>query len=233
MTDDVEPGRGGDAGGRRARQQGIDDRHGRPHEAVRDPAFCLLVRDVEDGDRGRLRARSRGGRDGDQREERRGRLPAAADRRVDVVHDLTAMALDEVRDLGRVDGRSAAERHEAVDIGPGRDSGGACQRPGGRLDADVLEERDLDAAFLDEPDHPLGDAEAAERRIGDEKDAPGPEPAQLVGDVVDGARPVAQLGRFQGDDGLVLHGRRRHPDCFSLPLGRMRPPDRHSPRPGA
>ena len=86
VADDVQPGRGGDLRRHRRRQQRIDDRLRRTQPPMRDAGLHPPRRDVQHRDRGRLAPGARGGREREVRQQRPGRLHAAADRRVDVVH---------------------------------------------------------------------------------------------------------------------------------------------------
>ena len=88
-------------------------------------------------------------RDGEVRLERRRRLRALADRRVDVVHHRRGVGGDQVGDLGGVDARAAADGDEAVDLVLEREVGGVLERVDGRLDAAAVVDDDLDALGLD------------------------------------------------------------------------------------
>ena len=150
MADDVEPGRRRHLGGQRARQLGVDDR---PAPGAGSGARCrvltLQLGDVEHGDGRRLGAGARRRRDREVRLQRRRRLPAAADRRVDVVHDRRRVGRDQVRDLRGVDARAAADRDEAVDLRLEREVGRVLEGLDRRLDARPVVDDDLDALRLD------------------------------------------------------------------------------------
>ncbi len=96
VANHVEPARGGHLRRHRHREEGVDDPAVAAQVLVRDPRLHPLFGDVKDGDRRRLGAGPGCGRDRDQGLQRRGRLLASADRRVDVVHDLAAVRSDEV-----------------------------------------------------------------------------------------------------------------------------------------
>ena len=75
---------------------------------------CSRVQ-IEDADAGRLAARARGGRNGDQRLERPGDRQALADRRVDVVEKIgRRIRRVEIGRLGGVDRAAAADGDERV-----------------------------------------------------------------------------------------------------------------------
>ena len=116
VADYVEAAGGGDLGRHAHREQGVHDAAVGAEVLVRDAGLHPLFGDVQDRHRRRLGARARGRRDGEQRLQGAGRLLAAADGGVDVVHDLTTVRRYEVGDLRRVDARPAADRDEPVEV---------------------------------------------------------------------------------------------------------------------
>src|SRR3712207_4109942 len=66
VTHDVEAAGRGDLGGHRYREEGVDHPAVGPEVGVRDTGLHPLVRDIQDGDRRRLRSGARGRRDREQ-----------------------------------------------------------------------------------------------------------------------------------------------------------------------
>ena len=156
-------------------------------------------------DRGRLRPRAGRRRDREQRLQRRGRLAALADRRVDVVHDRRRVGGDEVGDLGGVEARPAADAHEAVEVAVDGEVGRLLQRLRRRLDADAVEDDGLDALRLDRLHDALGDPGADDAGITDHHHPRGAEALELPARVRGRARPELDRGRLEGEDRLVRH----------------------------
>ena len=205
VADDVEPARGGDLGAEPARQLRVDDALVRAQVAVRDPALGLEVREVEDGDGGRLRPGARRGRDRQQRLERARRLATLADRRVDVVHDRRRVGRHQVGDLGGVEARAPADADEAVEVPVDREVGRLLQRLRGRLDAGPIEDDRLDAGRLDRRHDPLGDPGLNHAGIADDHHPRGAQALELPAGVGRGARAELDRRRLEGEDGLVRH----------------------------
>jgi hypothetical protein len=149
VADHVEAAGRGDLRRHAQREQGVDDAAVGTEVLVRDAALHPLIRDVQDRDRSGLRARARGRGDGEKRLQGTGRLPASADRGVDVVDDLTPVRRYEACDLGRVDARPAAYADERFEVAF---DGEVCRGLEGivrRLDARAVPHLDLYAFRLD------------------------------------------------------------------------------------
>ena len=197
VADDVQPGRGRDLRRHRGRERRVDDRLRRPQVAVRDAGLHAPVRDVQHRDRGRLAPGPRRGRDREVRQQRTGGLHAAADRRVDVVHHRRGVRDDQVRDLGGVDRRAAADGDEAVDARVQREVRGGLQRVERRLDPHAVERDHLHTAEVH--------AREVHARIGDEQHARHAEPRQLPAGIGGRARPELDRRGLEGEDGLASH----------------------------
>ena len=203
VADDVEAGRRGHLGPERPRQLGVHDRLRGTQVAVRDPRLELQLRDVEHRHRRGLRAGARRRRDRQVRLERRGRLAALADRRVDVVHHRRRVRDDQVGDLGGVDRGAAADGDEPVHARVAGERRGLLERRERRLDARAVVHDHLDPGRDDRGAHALGMPGGGDARIRDEQRAPHAEPRQLPAGVVRRARPELHRRRLEREDRLA------------------------------
>ena len=170
---------------------------------MRDTGLHPLFRHVQDGDRRRLRARARRRRDGQQGLQGARRFPAIADRRVDVVHDLTTVRGDERADLRRVDTRAAPDRHEPVEPSLGREVRRLLQRVCRWFHAGPLEDFDLDPFCLDELLDARCDPSCHHAGVRDEHHTSHAHPRNLPARLFGSTRPVLQRRCLQRKDGLV------------------------------
>ena len=191
--------RGGGAG-----QLGVDDRLRRAQVPVRDPGLDAQRGDVEHGHGRRLRARPGRRRDREVGLQRRGRPPAPADRWIDVVHHGRRVRDDEVRDLGGVDRRAAADRDEPVHAGVAREPGRLLERLQRRLHAGAVEIDDGDARRLDRRPHLRGVARRSDPRIGHEQRARDAQAGELPARVGGRARPELDRRGLEREDRLTF-----------------------------
>ena len=175
---------------------------------MRDPGLDLDVGDVEHRDRRRLGPCPRRGRDREVRLQRRGRLLALADRRVDVVHHRRRVRGDEVCDLRGVHARAAADRHEPVDLVLDREVGGVLEGVDRGLDAGAVVDDHLDALVLDQALDALGMPERRNARVGDHHHPLDAEALELPSRVGRGATAKLHRRGFHREDRLVVgsHG---------------------------
>src|SRR5215217_5745045 len=128
---------------------------------------------------------------------------ATADRRVDVVHDLPPVRGDEVRDLRRVDARSATNRHEPVEAPFHGEVRRLLKRLRRRLHAGPIVELDLDPFGLDQ----LLDAgrytDLDNPRVRDEHHPVHAHPLDLPADLLRGPGSILERRGLHREDGLV------------------------------
>ena len=204
MADHVDPCRRGHLGRGGAGQLGVDDRLRRTQVAVRDPGLDAQRGDVEHGHGRRLRARPGRRRDREMRPQRRGRPAAPADRRIDVVDHGRRVRDDQVRDLGGVDRRAAADGDEPVNAGVARERRRLLERVQRRLHARAVEHDDGDARRLDRRPHALGVARSGNARIGHQQRARCAQAGELPARVGGRARPELDRRRLEREDRLPL-----------------------------
>ena len=182
----------------------------RAQVAVRDPGLDLHVGDVEHGDGRRLRAGARRGRDREVRPQRRRRLAALADRRVDVVHDRRRVG----RDRGRRPSRCRCSSRRRPTTKPStsastREVGGVLEGLERRLHAGAVVDDDLDAlAPRSLARTRSGWPSGGDAGVGDQQRALHAEALELPAGVGGGAGPELDRRRLQGEDRLVLAGMR-------------------------
>ena len=174
---------------------------------MRDACLHPLFGDVQDRHGRRLGARARGRRDGQKRLQRARRGLSAADGGVDVVHDLTAVRRYEVRDLRRVDARSAADRDEPVEVSFLGEVRRRLKRVVRRFNARAVPHLDLYALGLDQLDYPSRYVSLHDAGVRDEHHPPDAHPLQLPARLFRGAGTVLQRRRLHRKDRLVVRPR--------------------------
>ena len=193
-------------GGQRADELGVDDALRRAQVAVRDAALDLLRRGCRARRRSSPRRRCRDvvgiarcGCSGD------GRLAAAADRRVDVVHDRRRVGGD--RGSRPSPCRCSSRRRPRRSRRPrprARSRRASWKDSTRRLDARAVVDDDLDALALDDLLDPVGVAERRDAGVGDEQRALDAEALELPAGVGGGAGAELDRRRLEREDGLVV-----------------------------
>ena len=141
------------------------------------PVFTCSDQHVQHADRRALAAGPGRRRHRDERQQRLGRRPAAADRGVDVVEQLPRVGGEQVDRLGGVDRRPAADRHDASNGPASRGNAMAAAALVRRLDVHPVEHDDLDAVVTQPVRDPSRLPGRGHAGIGDE-DHPASHPAR-------------------------------------------------------
>jgi hypothetical protein len=200
----VESARGHDLRGQREGDRRVDQGHGRDEPPGNNAGLGVDFGQIEDRDARGLGAGPRGRGTGDVRPERTRDLLSAADRRVDVGHELGRMRRIQVRGLARVHHRTAADRHVPVEPPLRREARRGLKRRRRGLDRDLVIHDGLEARGT-QRSHRRRDMDgAAEVLVGEERHALHAQLQRLIAGL--GQAPGAERKRRHADRERAVAG---------------------------